>query len=426
MINIVIPKGSHEKQILLLLQEAGLTAKKTASQHDEKIEGPKINRVMVVHAQEIPTYVEQKYFDLGITGLEWVEEYGSDVVLLADLPYGKQGADNLRIVIAVSPSDNNIKTGGDIKPNSKVSTEYPNLTKAYFEKLGIPVEIFRSQGPTEAKPTEPADVVVDVSEADSIALNNGFKIVDVIMESTTKLIANKESWEDPTKRKEIEEIRTLMLAGIDAGGKVLTDADVQEDEPDNITSPGTEIEEISFDILEASLTPDVSTQAEQAGSPEATTVSGGPPPEKSKPVRKKSTRKEKKMPPSENKFQIIVEQMKEQLPGALATGIFSITDGLMLAVDSDVPDTNMEAMSASHVRIWDNIKRFMELLPSEISGGLHSMILELEGLTFYMACDRGYQIALMGACDTTTGNLGLLRIITKRYLNKTMLAITNM
>jgi len=232
MLDIVIPKGSLEEQTLLLFKQADLPIKKTDREYNPQINDPRIKRVKILRPQEIPTYVDQGYFDLGITGLDWIKESGSDVVEVADLPYSKQGAGNVKIVIAVPQDDMTIKTAADIKPNSRVSTEYPNLTKSYFEKLGIPIEIFFSYGATEAKVPELVDEVVDLTETGSTLRKNGLKIVDVIAESSTKLIANKKSWADPKKRQSIEEIRTLLLAVIEARGKVLIDMNVHKDKLD--------------------------------------------------------------------------------------------------------------------------------------------------------------------------------------------------
>lgn len=232
MLDIVIPKGSLEEQTLLLFKQADLPIKKTDREYNPQINDPRIKRVKILRPQEIPTYVDQGYFDLGITGLDWITESGSDVVEVADLPYSKQGAGNVKIVIAVPQNDNTIKSAADIKPNSRVSTEYPNLTKSYFEKLGIPIEIFFSYGATEAKVPELVDVVVDLTETGSTLRKNGLKIVDVIAESSTKLIANKKSWADPKKRQSIEEIRTLLLAVIEARGKVLIVLNVKNDKLD--------------------------------------------------------------------------------------------------------------------------------------------------------------------------------------------------
>lgn len=232
MLDIVIPKGSLEEQTLLLFKQADLPIKKTDREYNPQVNDPRIKRVKILRPQEIPTYVDQGYFDLGITGLDWIKESGSDVVEVADLPYSKQGAGNVKIVIAVPQDDMTIKTAADIKPNSRVSTEYPNLTKSYFDNLGVPIEIFFSYGATEAKVPELVDVVVDLTETGSTLRKNGLKIVDIIAESSTKLIANKKSWEDPKKRQSIEEIRTLLLAVIEARGKVLIDLNVHKDKLD--------------------------------------------------------------------------------------------------------------------------------------------------------------------------------------------------
>ncbi len=228
MIDIVIPKGSLEEQTLLLFRQADLPIKKTDREYNPKINDPRINKVKILRPQEIPKYVEEGFFDLGITGLDWVYESNSDIVEIADLPYSKQGAGNVKIVIAVPATDESIHSAADIKPNSRLSTEYPNLTKAFFDKLGIPVEIIFSYGATEAKVPELVDAVVDLTETGSTLKKNGLKIVDIITESSTKLIANKKSWDDPDKRNDIQEIKTLLLAVIEARGKVLIDLNVHE------------------------------------------------------------------------------------------------------------------------------------------------------------------------------------------------------
>lgn len=234
MIDIVIPKGSLEEQTLLLFEQADLPVKKTDREYNPKINDPRISRVKILRPQEIAKYVEQGYFDLGITGRDWILESNSDVIEVADLPYSKQGAGNVKIVIAVPQQDDSIKSASNIKSGSRVSTEYPNMTRAFFDNLGIPVEIFFSYGATEAKVPELVDVVVDLTETGSTLRKNGLKIVDVIAESSTKLIANKKAWKDPKKRKAIEEIKTLLLAVIEARGKVLIDLNVHEDNLDAV------------------------------------------------------------------------------------------------------------------------------------------------------------------------------------------------
>ncbi|MEA3282871.1 MAG: ATP phosphoribosyltransferase [Euryarchaeota archaeon] len=220
MLSIAIPKGSLEEQTFLLFKQADLEIKRTEREYNPKINDPRIGKVKILRPQEIAGYVAEGYFDVGITGHDWVIESGADVIEIAEMPYSKQGAGIVKIVIAV-PDGQKIKDASDIKPHSRVTTEYPNITRSYFESLGIPVMIHFSYGATEAKVPDLMDVVVDVTETGSTLRKNNLKIIDVMLESTTKLVANKDSWNNSTKRKAIEEIRTLLLAVIEARGKVL-------------------------------------------------------------------------------------------------------------------------------------------------------------------------------------------------------------
>ena len=233
MISIALPKGSLEEQTYLLFKQADLEIKKTDRDYNPTIRDPRIGKIKILRPQEIPGYVSDGYFDLGISGLDWVRESNADIVEVADLPYSKQGAGNVKIVIAV-PKDSDIESAKDVKPGSRVASEYPNLTKKFFEDRGVTVDVHFSYGATEAKVPDLMDVVVDLTETGSTLRKNGLKIVDIIMESSSKLIANKKSWEDPVKRQEIEEIRTLLLSVIEARGKVLLDMNVPADKLDAV------------------------------------------------------------------------------------------------------------------------------------------------------------------------------------------------
>jgi len=233
MLSLVLPKGSLEEQTLLLFKQADLEIKKTDREYNPGINDHRIERVKILRPQEIPKYVEEGYFDIGISGRDWVVESGADVVEVADLPYSKQGSGNVKIVVAV-PMEEDINSPREIRPNSRVTTEYPNITRAYFKKLGIPIKTYFSYGATEAKVPEIMDVVIDVTETGSTLRKNGLKIIDVIMESTSKLLANKTAWKDPEKRKAIEEIKTLLLAVIEARGKVLLDMNVPKEKLEDL------------------------------------------------------------------------------------------------------------------------------------------------------------------------------------------------
>ena len=236
MITIAIPKGSLEAQTLLLFKQADLEIKVTSREYNPRIEDPRIERVKILRPQEIPEYVEKGYFDVGITGKDWLEERGADVVEVADLSYSKtaekEGA--VKIVLAVQADRAVVKEAKDIKPQSKISTEYPNLTKSFFDRLGIPVQIFFSYGATEAK--DMMDCIVELTETGETLRKNNWLIIDTILESSTKLIANKDSWSDAEKRREIEEVRTLLSGVIEARGKVLLSMNVAENKLKEVVS----------------------------------------------------------------------------------------------------------------------------------------------------------------------------------------------
>lgn len=225
MLSIALPKGSLGEQTLLLFTQADLEVRKSSREYNPTIADPRIDKVKILRPQEIPVYVAQGYFDLGISGFDWVTESGADVVEVAELPYAKTGTGVVKMVLAV-PDDSPVHSAADIAPGSRITTEFPNVTRAYFEKLGIPVEVSFSYGATEAKVPEIMDALVDLTETGSTLRRNGLRIVDVVLTSTTRLLANKDAWADPVKRVEIEEIRTLLLGVIEARGRVLLEMNV--------------------------------------------------------------------------------------------------------------------------------------------------------------------------------------------------------
>ena len=235
MISIAIPKGSLEAQTLQLFKQADLEIKVTSREYNPQIDDPRIEKVKILRPQEIPEYVEKGYFDIGITGKDWIVERGADVEEIADLSYSKTAEKNgkVRIVLAVQ-ADSDIRAAEDIKPNSRISTEYPNLTKAFFDELGIPVQIFFSYGATEAK--DMMDGIVELTETGETLRKNNWRIIHTILESSTKLIANKDSWREPGKRREIEEIKTLLSGVIEARGRVLLSMNVAEDKLRDVVS----------------------------------------------------------------------------------------------------------------------------------------------------------------------------------------------
>lgn len=234
MLKLVIPKGSLERATFELFEAADLKITRGSDrEYRGGINDPRIASVAILRPQEIPVYVADGLFDLGVTGEDWIAERGSDVVRVASLEYSKQTDRPVKIVLA-APRDAGITSPEQIKPGSRISTEFPNLTKAYFDKLGIPVRIFLSYGATEAKVPEIVDAIVDLTETGSTLRRHGMEIVDVLLESRTQLIANGDSYDDPDKRKAIEELRILLQGAIDARGRVLVKLNVDSEHLDEV------------------------------------------------------------------------------------------------------------------------------------------------------------------------------------------------
>lgn len=225
MLTLALPKGSLQEQTLLLFSQADLEVKKSSREYNPTIGDPRIERVKILRPQEIPIFVQDGYFDLGISGHDWVTETGADVIEVAELPYAKTGTGVVNMVLAV-PQESPVASARDIVPGSRISTEFPETTARFFAELGIPVEVHFSYGATEAKVPDIMDALVDLTETGSTLRRNGLKIVDTVLTSTTRLLANKDSWADPAKRAEIEEIRTLLLGVIEARGRVLLSMNV--------------------------------------------------------------------------------------------------------------------------------------------------------------------------------------------------------
>jgi len=233
MLTLALPKGSLEEQTLLLFSQADLEVKRGSREYNPTIADPRIERVKILRPQEIPLFVQNGYFDLGISGYDWVTETGADVVEVAELPYAKTGTGVVNMVLAV-PQESPVSSARDIAAGSTISTEFPEITRRYFERLGIPVDVHFSYGATEAKVPDMMDALVDLTETGSTLRRNGLKIVDTVLTSTTRLLANKKSWADPEKRRAIDEIRTLLLGVVEARGRVLLNMNVAHDKLESV------------------------------------------------------------------------------------------------------------------------------------------------------------------------------------------------
>jgi ATP phosphoribosyltransferase len=263
MLSIALPKGSLEEQTLLLFEQADMTVRRSSRDYNATIDDPRIDRVKILRPQEIPKYVQEGYFDIGISGHDWVRESGADVVEVAAMPYAKTGSGTLRMVLAV-PEESPAESAKDLPPGSRVSTEFVNVTTEYFEELGVDVEVHFSHGATEAKVPELVDAVVDLTETGSTLRRNGLKIIATVLESSTRLLANKDSWEDPAKREAIEEVRTLLLGVVEARGRVLLLMNVPESRLDELIDVLPAMKHPTVNRLHDSDYLEVTTVAEKA------------------------------------------------------------------------------------------------------------------------------------------------------------------
>ncbi len=215
-----------EEQTIKFLKLADLEViRKSPRDYSPTIKDFRISTVKVLRPQEIPQYVAAGYFDLGITGLDWVRETESEVRIIAELRYSKTGSEKVKIVLAVH-EQSAIRSPLDLKPSSRISTEYPNLAKQYFEQMGVSVDIFLSYGATEAKVPDIMDGIVELTETGETLKRGGLKEIDVILESSTVLIANEGSY--VAKRRSIDGIKTLILGAIDAQNRALVKMNVPE------------------------------------------------------------------------------------------------------------------------------------------------------------------------------------------------------
>jgi ATP phosphoribosyltransferase len=197
------------------------------------IDDPRIDDVRILRPQEIPRYVAEGLFDVGITGRDWVEETGADVVTLSELHYSKATARPVNVVLAVG-ADSAVTTVEQLPAGVRVHTEYPELTRRFLEKHGVDAEISLSYGATEAKVPEIADAVVEITETGRALRAAGLKILDTILVSYTELIANPAAHADAAKRKAMEQVQTLLSGALEARGRVLVKLNVDEARLDEV------------------------------------------------------------------------------------------------------------------------------------------------------------------------------------------------
>jgi ATP phosphoribosyltransferase len=234
VLNLVLPKGSLEKATLALFDDADLAVRRSSEvDYKATVDDPRVDAVRILRPQEIARYVAEGLFDLGITGRDWIEETAADVVSLGELHYSKATARPVSIVLAVADEDAAAAIG-DLKPGVRVATEYPELTRRFFDSYGVEADIRVSYGATEAKVPEIVDAVVELTETGRALRAAGLRVIETILVSHTELVANPASYRDPDKRHAMGQIHTLLQGTLEARGRVLVKLNVGAAELDRV------------------------------------------------------------------------------------------------------------------------------------------------------------------------------------------------
>jgi ATP phosphoribosyltransferase len=231
MLRVVLPKGSLERSTLDLFEQADLAVVRSSDvDYRGAIDDPRVTEVKILRPQEIPRYVADGLFDVGITGRDWIEETGSDVVSLGELHYSKATARPINIVLAVADASpaRNVQDLAATHGVVRVATEYPALTERYFTSAGVKADVMLSYGATEAKIPDIADAVVEVTETGRALRAAKLRVIDTILVSYTELIANRASYADPALRHAMGQLHTLLSGTLEARGKVLVKLNVAE------------------------------------------------------------------------------------------------------------------------------------------------------------------------------------------------------
>ncbi len=227
---MVLPKGSLERATLELFEAADLTVhRSSAVDYKATVDDPRIDDVRILRPQEIPVYVAEGLFDIGITGRDWIEETSSEVVSLGELKYSKATSDPIRMVVAVA-GDSEVNAVSDFSDGVRVTSEYPELTRRYFTKNGIEADVRLSYGASEAKVPEIADCVVEITETGRALRAAGLRIIDTVLVSYTEVIANPAAYEDPAKRHAMGQLMTLLNGALNAREKVLLKLNVSAEQ----------------------------------------------------------------------------------------------------------------------------------------------------------------------------------------------------
>ena len=217
-IKLGLPKGSLQESTFALMKRAGWNFKVGSRSYMPTVDDPGI-AARLIRPQEIARYVELGLLDAGLTGYDWIYENGADVVEVAELCYSKATSNPVRWVVAV-PNDSPIQDVKDLQ-GKRIATEAVGLTKRYLARHNVTAEVEFSWGATEVKAPELVDAIVELTETGSSLRANQLRILDTVLTSTTRLIANKAAWTDAGKRAKIEQLALLLSGALNAENKVL-------------------------------------------------------------------------------------------------------------------------------------------------------------------------------------------------------------
>lgn len=227
-----LPKGSLQEATYSMMRKAGFHISSGSRSYIPSVDDEQIE-ARLIRAQEISRYVELGMLDCGITGHDWIVENGSDIVEIGELIYGKQGFRPVRWVLAV-PESSPIKSVKDLE-GKRIATEAVGLTKKYLADNGVQAEVEFSWGATEVKAPELVDAIVELTETGSSLRANKLRIVDTVISSTTRLIANHDAVADPAKKEKIDQLMLLLGGALAAEAKVLLKLNVKTDGLNAIT-----------------------------------------------------------------------------------------------------------------------------------------------------------------------------------------------
>jgi ATP phosphoribosyltransferase len=233
LIQLGIPKGSLQDSTIDMFFKAGYRIKVSSRSYYPVIDDDEIE-CLLIRSQEMARYVEEGVLDVGLTGYDWILETEADVVDVAELVYGKVGRRPLRWVLAV-PEDSDIQGVKDLQ-GKRIATEVVNLTRQYLAKYGVEAHIEFSWGATEVKPPRLADAIVEITETGSSLKANRLRIVDTVCTSTTRLIANKQAWEDDAKRQKIQRIALLLKSVLAAESRVGLMMNVRQEDMESVVN----------------------------------------------------------------------------------------------------------------------------------------------------------------------------------------------